>query len=81
MKDKEAIRKVVIEIDNSMTRIDAERDFIKEAIAAASEKHEIDKKTLRAMARLYHKYALDVEDAREASERLFEAYDRIIRQP
>lgn len=76
-QDKKAIRDVVIEIDNAMTRIDAERDFIKEAVNNASEKYQIDKKTLRGMARLYHKQA--VSDARAAADELFETYEQIFK--
>lgn len=77
-QDREAIRKAIQEIDNAMTRIDAERDFIKEAIATTSEKYQIDKKILRGMARLYHKRA--VNDARAASEQLFDSYEEIFQQ-
>lgn len=53
--DAKKLKSVIEEISNSMTRIDGERDYIKEAIKAASEEHEIDKRVLRKMARAYHK--------------------------
>jgi len=53
--DKEKIKKTVQEISNSMSRMDGEREFIREAIKAAHEEHGINKKVLRKMATAYHK--------------------------
>jgi|TARA_A200000159_G_C7266079_1_gene315122 archaellum component FlaC len=57
-EDKKRIKGCIEEISNSMTRMDAERDFIKEAIASCAEDVEIDKKHLRKMAKIYHKQNL-----------------------
>jgi hypothetical protein len=61
--DKEKLKKAIQEISNSMTRMDAERDLIKEIIKDANEEHEIDKKVLRKMARAYHKQNFSEEVA------------------
>lgn len=52
---RKAIKKVMEEISASMTRIEGERDFIKEAINDCSEEYEINKKTFRKLAKVYHK--------------------------
>lgn len=52
---RKQIQDALQEISNSMTRIDAERDFIKEAINNVAEEHELSKKIIRKMARVYHK--------------------------
>lgn len=61
--DKEKLKKNIQEISNSMTRIDAERDLIKEIVKDAHEEHQIDKKVLRKMARAYHKQNFSEEVA------------------
>jgi hypothetical protein len=53
--DKQKVKAVLVEISNSMTRMDAEKEFIKDAIDAASKIHEIPKKTLNKMAKVFHK--------------------------
>ena len=42
------------EISNSMLRIKSEREYIKEAIDAAAEKYDMNKRILRKMAKVYH---------------------------
>jgi len=53
-QDKHELRGVMQEISNSMTRIAGEKDYIKEALIAASEKYQLNKKYLRRMAKVYH---------------------------
>ena len=43
------------ELSASMARIDGERDFIKEAITNCCEEYEMNKKTFRKLAKVYHK--------------------------
>jgi len=54
-KDRKAIFDCMKEISNSMTRIDAERDLIKNAINDICEEQDLNKKTFRRMAKVYHK--------------------------
>ena len=53
--DKQRIKGCMEEISNSYTRMEAERDFIKEAIEALADDVDIPKKYLNKMARIYHK--------------------------
>ena len=52
---RKAIKKCMDELSASMARIDGERDFIKEAISNICEEYEMSKKTLRKLAKVYHK--------------------------
>jgi hypothetical protein len=49
------------EASDSMTRIAAERDLIKEIVKAASEEHGVEKKVIAKMARIYYKQNFDQE--------------------
>ena len=53
-QDKVELKGVLTEISNSMIRVKSEREFIKEAIDAAAEKFQMNKKLLRKMAKVYH---------------------------
>ena len=52
---RKAIKKCMDELSASMTRIEGERDLIKEAINNCCEEYEINKKTFRRLAKVYHK--------------------------
>ena len=52
---RKAIKKCMDELSASMTRIEGERDLIKEAINNCCEEYEINKKTFRKLAKVYHK--------------------------
>ena len=54
--DKQRMKGAMDEISNAYTRIEAERDFIKEAVIALEDDVGIPKKYLSKMARIYHKY-------------------------
>jgi hypothetical protein len=58
---RKKIRDALQEISNSMTRVEAERDLIKEIISNVSEEHKIKKKAISKMARIYHKQNFDQE--------------------
>lgn len=73
---KKAVKDFCDEMSASMSRAGGETDFQKEAIALLAEKHELDKKILKKMARTFHKsnYATqkqDQEDFELAYETLF----------
>lgn len=53
--DRKKIREALQEISNSMTRISAERDLIKEIVKDLSDQHQLPKKIVNKMARVYHK--------------------------
>lgn len=53
--DRKKINQALQEVSNSMTRIDAEKDLIKEVIDDLSKTYQIPKKTVSKLARIYHK--------------------------
>lgn len=53
--DRKKIRDALTEISNSMTRIAAERDLIKEVVKDLSDQYQLPKKTINKMARVFHK--------------------------
>ena len=65
--DRKKIKDALHEISGSMTRIEAERDYIKEAIKELSDEFKLSKKTLSKMARVYHKqnYSQEVANHEE----------------
>ena len=70
-------RKVIFdcmkEISGSMTRIEAERDFIREAIKNVCDQNNLSKKTFRRMAKTYHKQNFSVElEEHEEFENLYQ---------
>ena len=60
---RKAIKKCMDELSASMSRVDGERDFIKEAIANICEEYEMSKKTFRKLAKVYHKQNFSKEVA------------------
>lgn len=60
---RKAIKKCMDEISASMTRIEGERELIKEAIANTCEEYELSKKTFRRLARTFHKQNFSKEVA------------------
>lgn len=77
--DRKKIKDAMHEISGSMTRIEAERDYIKEAIKELSAEHNLSKKTLNKMAKVYHKQNFSEE---VASHTEFEdLYEVIIQGP
>lgn len=69
-----AINKALQEMSNSMTRIEAERDLMKDIIHSINEDHNVDKKQFRRMAKVYHKrnFTTEVQE-HEEFETLYEA--------
>ena len=65
--DRKAILDCMKEVSSSMTRIEGEREFIREAIKDICEKHLLSKKTFRRMAKVYHKqnFSLELEEHEE----------------
>lgn len=59
--DRKAILDCMNEISSSMTRTEAEREFIREAIKEICEKYDLSKKTFRRMAKVYHKQNFNTE--------------------
>ena len=53
--DREKIKDALQEISDSMTRIQAERDLIKDIVNEVSDTHQLPKKYINKMARIFHK--------------------------
>lgn len=74
-EDRKALKGVIQEVSNSMTRTEAEKEFIRDAIKDASDKYQIPKRTLQKIARAYHKSNID--DERSSLEEFLDLYDSI----
>jgi hypothetical protein len=63
-EDKKKLKDAITEISKSMTRMEAERDLIKEILKEQSEEFQIPKKILSKIAKTFHKQNLtqEVED-------------------
>jgi hypothetical protein len=73
--DRKKMKDALQEISNSMTRIESERDLIKDIKAALYEDYKdvVTKKQIAKMARVYHKQNFDQEVAdHEQFETLYE---------
>lgn len=72
-EDRRRIKNAVEEISKSMTRIEAERDLIKETIKDICDNFELPKRAFRKMARTYHKQNFQDEQlAHEEFETMYE---------
>ena len=74
--DRAKIKKMLGEISNSMTRIEGERDLIKETIKEMSQEFNLPKRTLNRMAKVYHKQNFLRE--REEHEEFEDLYTTIV---
>lgn len=62
-EDRKKIKNALFEISGSMTRIEAEKDLIKNIITDVSTNHQLPKKIVTKMARIYHKQNFQEEQA------------------
>ena len=58
-EDKKALTKVIQDCSDSLIRMEAEREFIKEAIVGANDKYGVDKKHLRKVINIFYKQNLN----------------------
>ena len=67
---KTELKNAIRELNDSMTRVAAERDFQKDTINAISDKTGVNKKIVRRMAKVYFKsnYAEEQEENRQFEE-------------
>ena len=71
---KQTILNALKEMSNSMTRIDSEKDLIKEIVEEVSDKTEVPKKYINKLARIYHKQNIsEVKAENDDLETLYEA--------
>ena len=72
-EDKKKIKGALQEASNSLTRIDAERDLVKNIINDTSTTFQIPKKTVKKLINVYHKQNFSEEVAsHEEFEELYE---------
>lgn len=72
---KKAIRDALGEASGAMTRIDGEKDLIKEIAKKMQENHSIPKKTFRKMLATYHKQ--NFSQVAEETEEFLDMYESI----
>jgi len=53
--DKENIMRVVQDCCDSLTRMEGEREFVKEAIVGLHDKYDLDKKHIRKVINIFYK--------------------------
>jgi hypothetical protein len=75
-EERKKVANAIKEISDSMTRIDAEKELIKDIVQVTSENHEIQKKHVSKLATIYHKHTLadfiyDFEEVGGLYEELF----------
>jgi arsenate reductase-like glutaredoxin family protein len=61
--DREKLLKIIKQCSDSLIKIDAEKELIRETIAAVCEELEIPKKLVNRMVKVYHKQNYDEEVA------------------
>lgn len=67
---KKELKEAIQQLNDSMTRVAAERDYQKESINGISDKTGVDKKIIRRMAKVYFKanYSQEQEENRNFEE-------------
>jgi arsenate reductase-like glutaredoxin family protein len=71
--DRDKLLKVIKECSDSMTRISAEKDLIKESVKEICEQLELPKRLVNRMVKVYHKQNYDEEvTVHEQFETLYE---------
>lgn len=74
--DKKKIKDALFEISGSFTRIEAERELIKEIVENLAEEYELPKKQVNKIARAYHKQ--NFNDQVSESEEFQELYESLM---
>ena len=71
--DRDKLFKVIKECSDSMTRQDAEKDFVRESIAETSKNMQLPKRLVARLVKVYHKQNFDEKVAvHEQFETLYE---------
>jgi hypothetical protein len=58
IEDRKKVFAAIREISNSMVRIEAERDLIKDIVKDVADNYQLARKTVNKMAKVYHKQSL-----------------------
>lgn len=71
--DRKGVYDAIVEISNSLTRMEAERDLIRETLKEVKDKYELPPKYTRMLAKIYHKQNfIEVKAEAEEVETLYE---------
>lgn len=74
-EDRKKIMGAVQEISNALTRIESERDLIKEILADVEDKFKLPKKYTRKVAKIYHKQ--NMSQVQQEQEDLVTIYETV----
>lgn len=74
-EDRKKFTKAIQELSNSMTRIDAEKDLMKDIIQETFDSVGVDKKYIRKIAAIYHKQNLT--EVKTETDEVMELYDEL----
>ena len=74
--DRKKIKDALQEISDSMTRIDAEKDLIKDIVNDVNDNFKLPKKYINKMARIYHKQNFSKE--KQETEELETLYETVV---
>jgi uncharacterized protein YukE len=74
---KLTLKNCLQEISGSLTRVEAERDHIKDIVGRISEEFQMNKRTIRRLAKVFHKRNIEEENA--AAQELSDTYDAIVK--
>jgi hypothetical protein len=71
---RKAVYDALREISNSLTRMEAERDLIKEILSNVKDQYELPPKYTRKLAKIYHKQNfIQVKEEQAEVEQLYES--------
>jgi len=74
-EDRKKFTKAIQELSNSMTRVDAEKDLMKDIIQETHDSIGVDKKYVRKIAAIYHKQNLT--EVKTETDEVMELYDEL----
>ena len=77
--DRKKIKDALQEISDSMTRIEAERDLIKDIVKDVSDNYQLPKKHINKMARIFHKQNFQI--TQQEQDELESLYITIVDNP
>jgi hypothetical protein len=77
-KDLETLKNGIKEMSNSLTRVEAEKDFQKDVIDRINDETGLEKKYVRKLAAIYHKQNYTtVQQENDELESLYEAISKV----
>ena len=74
-EDKKKLEKAIQEMSNSMTRIDAEKDLMKDIIQETHDSLGVEKKYIRKIATIWHKQ--NVNEVKTETDEVMELYEEL----